>query len=114
MVTYNPPTRNKFNVWSYADDRAPPGKISAHSVPAALISTGCIYWAKISLVESAEAIIRNLEKKYVLIFFFRNIFFFNTKNEIIIFLNVSTKSTSNILIVDDLNGTGETLNNSTE
>lgn len=113
MVTYNPPTRNKFNVWSYADDRAPPGKISAHSVPAALISTGCIYWAKISLVESAEAIIRNLEKKYVLIFFFRNIFF-NTKNEIIIFLNVSTKSTSNFLIVDDLNGTGETLNNSTE
>lgn len=63
-VTYNPPTRNTFNAWSYADDRAPPGKISAHSGPTAFNSTGCKYWADIARVVSTVAIIRNLKRKY--------------------------------------------------
>lgn len=62
QFTYNPPTRNKFNVWSYADDRAPPGKISAHSDPIAFNSSGCKYSpnAYASAVDTI-AIIRNLK-----------------------------------------------------
>lgn len=70
MVTYNPPTRNRFNVWSYADDRAPPGRMSAHSDPPPIVfnSTGCKNCAKVAHVVNIEAIIRNLKWKKKKIF----------------------------------------------
>lgn len=59
--TYNSLTRNRLNVWSYADDLAPPGKTSAHSDPAAIFS-GWKYWAsKICWVEMATNTTNNLK-----------------------------------------------------
>lgn len=58
--------RNKFNVWSYADERAPPDKIRAHSEPRPSIANGCKNWAKNVFVESIDANIINLKtNKYI-------------------------------------------------
>lgn len=63
--TYSEAPRNKLKVWSYTDDRAPPGKMRAHSDPNVSSATGCKYWARVAaFVASIEAIKKNLGRKF--------------------------------------------------
>lgn len=61
--TYNPPLRNKFNVWSYTDDRAPPGKTSAHSDPMVSSVIGWTYWPIVHATAEHKTIVSDLQRK---------------------------------------------------
>lgn len=62
IFTYKADARNRLKVWSYADERAPPGKISAHSEPTCSIVIGCRYCATDEWI-IANSAKRNLWKR---------------------------------------------------